>query len=238
MSRFRTVALLAAACGMLVATSHSSGQTTYSSVDQMPGWQSCDRCAGPGGLGPLTSYSMKQGISSPSMDGRSAQFFLGGAAPYAAALWWKQLGANDSLKHFVYDLWFYIKTPSVAQALEFDVNQTVNGKMYIFGTQCNIKGTHTWDVWDYYKRWVSTGIACSAPSAYAWHHLIWEFERTLAGKAHFIAVTLDGKKTYVNRYQSPKPKSTRELNVAFQMDGNSSMTDYSVGLDKVTLKAW
>jgi hypothetical protein len=29
-----------------------------------------------------------------------------------------------------------------------------------------------------------------------------------------------------------------ELNVAFQMDGNGSMTDYDVWLDKVSLTAW
>jgi hypothetical protein len=30
----------------------------------------------------------------------------------------------------------------------------------------------------------------------------------------------------------------KELNVAFQMDGNKYMTDYSVWLDKVSLTAW
>jgi hypothetical protein len=66
--------------------------------------------------------------------------------------------------------------------------------------------------------------------------LTWEFER-ISGKMHYLALTLDGKKSYVNCYQSPRPKSTAELNVAFQMDGNSAMTDYIMWLDKITLKA-
>ena len=215
-----------------------SGTTTFGDIDHMSGWQSCDSCAGAGGQGPSTPYSMKQFISNPSMDGKSAEFFLGGTTPYAAALWWKQLGPRDSVTHFVYDLWFYMKDPAASQALEFDVNQTVNGKMYIFGTECNLRGSRTWRVWDYYKRWVDTGISCTAPKAYTWHHLVWEFERTSGGKTRFISVTLNGKKSYVNHYHNPKPKSVRELNVAFQMDGNSTMTDYQVWLDKIKLSVW
>lgn len=219
-------------------TTTSSGATTFNDIDHMSGWQSCDSCAGAGGQGPSTPYYMKQFISNPSMDGKSTEFFLGGTTPYAAALWWKQLGARDSVKHFVYDLWFYMKDPGASQALEFDVNQTVNGQMYIFGTECNLRGSRTWRVWDYYKRWVDTGISCTTPTAYKWHHLIWEFERTSGGKTRFISVTLNGKKSYVNHYHNPKPKSVRELNVAFQMDGNSTMTDYKVWLDKVKLSVW
>jgi hypothetical protein len=42
----------------------------------------------------------------------------------------------------------------------------------------------------------------------------------------------------VNRYYSPHSTSIKELDVAFQMDGNSTQTSYKVWLDKVTLKAW
>lgn len=210
----------------------------FSDIEQLTGWESCDVCSGPGGDGAVTPHLMTQAIGSPSLDGKSAEFFLGGTSPYASALWWKQLGADDSVKNFVYDLYFYMKNPSVAQALEFDVNQTLNGSMYIFGTECNLKGTKTWRVYDYVDKWVDTGIPCAVPTAYTWYHLVWEFARTSDGKMRFIAVTLNGKKSYVEQYHVPRPKTTRELNVAFQMDGNSTMTDYNVWLDKVTLKVW
>jgi len=216
-----------------------SNATYYSNIDQMTGWSSCDACAGRGGDGPSASYSMAINQSSPSLDGKSATFFLGGSNPYSSALWWKQLGANSSVSNFVYDLYFYLKNPSASQALEFDVNQSLNGKKFIFGTQCDYKDHKDWDVWDTADGvWVKTGIPCSPPQAYTWNHLVLEFQRTTGGKALFIAVTLNGKKSYINRSYYPRSVSASELNTAFQMDGNGTMTDYSTWIDKMRLIAW
>ena len=66
----------------------------------------------------------------------------------------------------------------------------------------------------------------------------WEFKRLSDGRVHYIAVTLNGQRYIINRTYHSEPSSVRELNVAFQMDGNSSMTDYKVWVDKVTLTAW
>src|SRR5581483_3552325 len=214
----------------VLAPAPSSGSATYQHIERMGGWANCDACAGKNGAGPAAPHGMAQGVSSPSMTGSSVQFSLGGTTPFSDALWWKQLGARPDTSHFVYDLWFYLKTPGASQALEFDVNQTINGRQFVFGTECNLKGNHTWDVWDETTHWVSTGIACNVPSAYTWHHLTWEFERA-GTQTHFIAMTLDGAKHYVNHYHTPRIKSNPELNVAFQMDGDNHMTDYAVWLD-------
>jgi hypothetical protein len=219
-------------------TSIPSGAKVYSSVDQMSGWSHCSSCAGIGGAGSVVPYSMSQNQSSPSMDGRATMFYLGGGKAYSDALWWKQLGPNPAVSHLVYDTYFYYTNAGAPQSLEFDVNQALNGFKYIFGTQCSIRGSHTWDVWDNVnKRWRSTGIGCSSLPTYKWNHLVWELERT-GGKLHFISVTLNGVKHYVNRYYSPRASSTKELNIAFQMDGNYKQTPYKVWLDKTTLKAW
>lgn len=210
----------------------------YSGLDQVTGWESCDVCAGHGGQGPEAEHSLIQFIGSPSRDGKSAQFNLGGETPYSAALWWKQLGGNDSATRFVYDLYFYLKDPAASQALEFDINQTVNGKKYIFGTQCDIKDHKTWDVWDTANsRWVQTGIACAMPAAYTWHHLVLEFER-VNDQAKFVSLTLNGKKSYINKVFRPKSGNYSELNVAFQLDGNKENRNYSAWLDTVKLSAW
>jgi len=229
-----------AALNLSVGTTSSSGTATVrSKIEEMTGWQSCGSCAGPGGNGATVPYSMKQGQSSPSLDGNSAMFSIGGTSPYAAALWWKQLGASSTSKNFVYDLYFYIKNPAAAQALEFDANQSVGGHKYIMGTQCDIKDHKTWDVFDAAGgKWISTGIACPAPSAYAWHHVVLEFQRTSDNRTKFLSVTMDGKKSYINRTYSPKSSSVNELNVAFQMDGDRYMTDYSVWLDSVKFTYW
>lgn len=222
------------------STSSSTASTTvYTDIEQITGWESCDVCAGIGGNGPTTPYSMAHGRTSPSLDGNSSEFWLGGDTPYAQALWWKQLGGNASARNFVYELDFYIKDPNASQALEFDVNQSVNGKKYIFGTECNLKETRTWRVWDPAAvRWVNTGIACPMPKAYEWNHLVWEFQRTGDDKVRYISVTVNGVKTYVNMTFNPIAVNASEINVAFQMDGDYKQTDHSVWLDNVTLRYW
>ena len=229
------------ACSILLAslvlTLAAGATTTYSNIDSMSGWSSCTTCAGKNGSGPTASFSLWHGISSPSLDGSSVQFNLGGSKAYANALWWKQLGGNGSASHFVYDLYFYLKTPTAAQALEFDINQSTNGHKYIFGHECDFKGSHTWRIWSPSTSWISTGIGCSVVKAYTWNHLTLEVQRS-NGQAKFIAITLNGNKHYVNRAFNPQGSSVSEINVAFQMDGNSSMTDYSTWLDKVKLTYW
>jgi len=56
--------------------------------------------------------------------------------------------------------------------------------------------------------------------------------------ARFIAVTLNGQKSYINRAYWPEGSGVQELNVAFQMDGNNASTNYSVWLDKGRMGAW
>jgi hypothetical protein len=208
-----------------------------SNIDQMTGWASCTVCAGANAAGPVATYSMVENQASPSLDGASAKFSISGTTPYSDALWWKQLGAADTATHLKYDVAFYITNPGVAQALEFDNNQSNGVHKFIYGTQCNIKGNH-WDVWgNAAGNWISTGIACSAPTAFVWHHLTWEFQRTTTNVI-FVGFTYDGVTHYVNRSYPARSSTVHEMNVAFQMDGDFAMHAYSTWLDKVTLTYW
>jgi hypothetical protein len=214
-----------------------STAVTKSDIDQMTGWASCTVCAGANANGPVAIYSMVENQATPSLDGKSAKFSISGTTPYSDALWWKQLGAVDTATHLKYDLYFYITNPGVAQALEFDNNQSNGVHKFIYGTQCNIKGGH-WDVWgNAAGNWLSTGIACSAPTAFVWHHLTWEFTRT-ATNVVFIGFTYDGVTHYVNKSYPARNSTVHELNVAFQMDGDFAMHAYSTWLDKVSLTYW
>lgn len=208
-----------------------------SNIDQMTGWESCTVCAGANAAGPVATYSMVENQASPSLDGLAAKFSISGTTPYSDALWWKQLGAADFATHLKYDVDFYITNPGVAQALEFDNNQSNGALKFIYGTQCNIKGGH-WDVWgNAAGNWISTGIACSAPTAFVWHHITWEFQRTTTNVI-FVGFTYDGVTHYVNRSYPARGSSVHEMNVAFQMDGDFAMHAYSTWLDKVTLTYW
>ena len=227
-------------------TTAPSGATHYYNIEQMSGWGSCSQCAGAGGSGPIASYYMWQNQSSPSMDGNSSKYAITGGSAYADVLWWKQLanGSNNptlvaNAHHFIYDTYFYVTNPTAVQALEFDINQFTGGKGYIFGTQCNVRAGNHWDVWDNVNsHWVSTGIYCGAPAAYTWHHVIVEVERTSGNQLHYIAITLDGSKHYINSYWAPKASSWSGITVNFQMDGNYAEQAYSTWLDKLTLTAW
>ncbi len=216
-----------------------SGAKTFSDIDQLPGWEDCDRCAAIGANGPTNPHSIVQNVSNPSMDGRSAQFWIGGNTPYSNALWWKQLGGNDGASHFIMDEYFYIKDLT-AQALEFDANQGFGSKRYIMGTQCALGGSRQWEVWDAPgNRWVQTGISCMDVKPYTWNHLVEEFER-VNGQTHFISITLNGVKHYINRYSGPQPipSNVHELNVAVQLDMNSKAQGQTMWVDKLTLHAW
>jgi hypothetical protein len=95
-----------------------------------------------------------------------------------------------------------------------------------------------WDVWaNANGKWTSTGISCKAPTAYKWHHLVWEFKRT-STQLTYISLTYDGVKHYVNRTYYARSSSVKELNVAFQMDMRSNHVVYKTWLDNVKLTYW
>jgi hypothetical protein len=222
---------------LFLVASVSFASTTKTYIEKMSGWESCSKCAGAGGDGPTVSHSMTQGITSPTMGAKSAKYSISGSASYGNALWWKQLGSQSSAHNFVYSTYFYLKSPSAVQALEFDVNQSVNGKKYVFGTQCAM-ASGAYEVWSASTHWVKTGIACSRPSAYKWHHITLELQRTSGGHVNFISVTIDGTKHYINKMYSPMSTSAKELNVAFQMDMNKYATDYQTWIENLSLKYW
>ena len=214
--------------------------TTYSSIQAMSGWGSCAACAGANGAGPVVGLYMRQHEGSPSLDGNSTEYHIGGGHPYSDVLFWKRLGSTSSATHhFVYDTYFYLTNPGAAQNLEFDINQFVSGRSFILGTQCNIRGGHVWQVWNEPSNsWASTGVYCATPTAYHWNHLTIEAERTWDNKLHYIAITLNGWKHYINRYYGSRGTSWNGVTVNFQLDGDSAQTPYSTWLDKLTLTSW
>jgi hypothetical protein len=207
---------------------------SFRQIQTLSGWQSCGSCAGIAAAGPTSTHTMTRFISSPSLSGASSQYTISSSSSYADALWWKQLGRHDGVTRFVYDVFFFIKNPSAAQALEFDVNYADGVHRWIFGTQCNIAGGH----WDIYGNasggWRSTGVGCAPPKASTWHHLVWEFKRS-SNQVVFVAFTYDGVRHTINRSFPAKSSTVHELNVAFQMDMTKSHTTYSTWLDKATL---
>jgi hypothetical protein len=217
----------------------------FTGIQNLNNWQWCSKdlpsgavCAS--GRGNAVSW-IAQHQTAPALDGSSAQFYIGGSTPYSNALWWRSLGPNSKPTRFQYDLWFYVDKGPVVQALEFDVNQSFGGTRYVFGTECNVKGTHVWDVWDGTKNvWRPSSAACPEFKSKTWNHLVWNFERTPDHKVHYVDVNLNGNDMKVDMYLPSQPhyQGKDDVNVAFQMDGNYRQEPYNSWLDKVTLSGW
>ena len=209
----------------------------------MDSWQSCSVCAGSGGQGPSAGHGLTQHVNSPSLSGDAAQFWLGGSTPYSDVLWWRTLAGggdlNNNAHHFVYDLQIYLDNPGAPEAIEFDIDQYVQGRSLIFGSQCDYRGDGDWDVYDNQAhKWVSTGIGCPTPGANTWTHLVLEVERTNDNYLHYVSLTIDGDKHYLDWYYPSTSTSFSGIDVNFQLDGNFQQENYSAWVDNMRLSVW
>ena len=227
---------------------HSGGWTGYALLP--PGYGICSSCSSSGSQ---VSWWWNQGVGSPSMDGLTTQAYYGaGTTQWSDILWNNHLigdfssqGLPDysktlvpSLHNFTYDVYFWIGNASNSQALEFDINQFVGDKSYIWGHECRIDGGHEWDTWNNAGGyWVPSGIPCN-PVSNAWNHLTIQVQRTSDGHLLFQSITLNGYTATLNRYDNPTSSGWYGVTVNYQMDGDYYKTPYSVYLDKFTFSAW
>jgi hypothetical protein len=248
-----------AAGGSSSSGSSSTPGNSFGNLHQTGGWTpyvllppSYSICSSCSVNGPQTTMSMKQGVSSPSLSGNATQFSIGGKTQFSDGLWNNHLigdfssqgqadgghTINPATHNFVYDVYFYSDNISASQALEFDINQFVDGKSYIWGHECRIAGGHQWDIWDNQgQTWHPTGIACN-PNNKAWNHLTIQVQRTSDGHLLFQSITLNGNKSTLNYYESPTSTGWYGVTVNYQMDGNASQQPYSVWLDNLNFNYW
>lgn len=212
-----------------------------------PSYAICGNCSP---NGPQLVLSYKQGVSSPSMTGAAMQTYIAGDEPYSDGFWNTRVVGDfspnpdsghtlaPSIHHLIYDVYFYMQDPSISQAVEFDINQFVNGKSFIWGHECRLAGGHQWDTWNNpAQKWVPSGIPCN-PQANAWNHLVIEVERTSDDHLHFVSITLNGNKSMVDRYDTPTATNWYGVTINYQQDGDYAQHAYSVWLDKVNLEYW
>jgi len=196
------------------------------------------------------SWSMKPGITLPSLSNNATQFNLGGTAPYGDVLFEtgligqnsKQIPDRDhsllpTLHNFTYDADFYVTNPSITQALEFDISiwmSNIAGDS--FGTHCDHLGDGTWKVWNNStKHWVSTGKPCQFVQG--WNHLTLQFERQSDNSTLYQSITLNGTTYSLNLSYPPAvaPAGWWGMETSFQMDGNSQPSANTAYLDNVTV---
>jgi hypothetical protein len=229
------------------------GGNAFSSVQKSGGWAAagqgppdfvdCNPC------GSQITWSMTQGVKSPSLSGSSTDFSIGGTGPYWDVLFNNHLIGTDSsqglpdtnhtlvptLHNFTYDVYFYGTNLQASQALEFDVNEFFDNMGFIWGHECRIAGGNEWDVWNNVSQaWVPTGIACN-PVNNSWNHLTIQVERTTDNQLLYQSITLNGVTSTLNQYYNPgSAPGWWGITVNYQMDGNYEQSPYSVYLDDLT----
>ena len=236
-----------------VTVSNQASKTTISSIQAMPGWQSCSATfpSGSGRDGQICAagfgnakFTITQNVSSPSLDSNSAEFSIAplppGCTGYCNVLNFNPIAGGNNVSHFVYDLYFYIDKPNAAQALEFDLNQTFGGQRWTWGSECNFNSTGKWDIWNDAPNtgWIPTSIPCKPFAANTWIHLVWTVER-VGNQVHYISLQV-GDQTYnVDTFFPNQQNWTlEEIDTAFQMDLDEKGDPYNVWLDKVNLTAY
>jgi hypothetical protein len=217
-----------------------------------PSWGICSGCSS---SSKSVNWSRSAGVKSPSVSGSAARHNIGGTHAFADFLWNNHLVGSfstqklpdtkhtltNNVHNFIYDVYFYASNISYSQALEFDINQfmgAASGKGFIWGHECRIAGGHEWDTYDNVnKKWVATGVPCN-PKNNAWNHLVIQVQRTSTNRLLFKSITLNGVTHTLNIYRNPGKTSWNAVTINYQQDGNRSMSDYSVYLDKVNFTMW
>ena len=219
----------------------TSGSGTVANIDDWDPWQGCtdSGCVGGGGQAVSNTYPFQ---TSPSRDGASREFTLGGVGPYSNAYWYKFIGGSRSATNFTYDTWVLIDKPNYPQALELDVNQSFNQHRWVFGTQCNFKGGAPlggfWNVWDGGTgQWKPTTVPCTPFPANTWQHIVWQVYRTGVA-VHYVSVTINGHTHGVNVQLGRQPFWTgADIDVSVQLDGDFNQDPYNVWIDSMKLSA-
>ena len=212
-----------------------------------PTWGICTSCSP---TGSNINWSRIPNISSPSLSSHSTNHHIGGTHSFGDVLWNNHIIGNFSsqgmyntaivpnLHNFVYDVYFYAKNISASQALEFDINQFLAPKGFIWGHECRIAGGHEWDTYDnVHKKWVPTGVPCN-PVNNAWNHLVLQVGRTSSNQLIFKSITLNGVTHKLNIVRAPGSTSWKAVTINYQQDGNRTQTAYSIWLDRLNFSYW
>jgi hypothetical protein len=226
-----------------VTASSTTGLTVLSRIEEQSEWQTCGNCGNTGATGETATYSMTRGLSSPSLDGSSSLFSIGGPYPYKNGYWY--IGHSNSpttpLQYLRYEFDLYVpgKYANAPQAIEFECQQKANGYVYNFAWQADY-ARNEWRIFDYVlKRWDSTGIALTRFSTDKWHHIVAEYHTSGSSVIH-DALTVDGVRKTVGAKHPAKyvGGTSHYLTNAFQLDLNKYATPYKIYVDgmKVSYK--
>jgi hypothetical protein len=212
----------------------------YTRVEEMTGWKTCGSCGDIGGAGALASYGMIRGITFPTIDGSSSEFYISGPR-YANGYWYlPHAPVNTGLGYLRYEFNLYVPLASAnaPQAIEFECQQRINGWVYNFAWQADY-AANQWRIFNYVlKRWDYSGIPLQRFAPGTWHHIIAEYHNSLSAHAvYHDALTVDGVRYGVNKTHPAKYTGnwSNQFTNAVQLDLNGSGTAYKIFVDAMQI---
>ena len=223
----------------LSAVGAAQTKTVITRIEEQTGWQTCGACGNNGGGGVVATRSLTRGVTTPSLDGSSSIYSIGGRyTPYANAYWYiSHQAPSHAFKslRYEFDLMIPAASASAPQAIEFECQQRVNGRVYNFAWQADYASRH-WRVFNYaVERWESTSVPFAEFKPNVWHHVVAEYHAESSTVVH-DALTIDGRRTVVGlRHASKASSNPNEFTNAFQLDLNGSSTPFKVYIDNMTV---
>ena len=222
---------------------------TWNHVEEKSGWSDCGACAGnTSGTGPVGTFWFKQGVTSPALDGKSMEAYIGGWVPWADAVYAYHFGPQNWANHMLYTvhfLWNASKTRSgdgayVVQGVEFDSYFYTSGFKYMFGTQCDYAGGY-WGIWNGpNNKWQNTSLKCNKFPPNSWHTITWYGERDQSTKKlHFVALAVDGKQSSIDGWMDAVGSSNvDDSGIQFQQDSDQFGSPWNAWIDQVSFTIW
>jgi hypothetical protein len=220
-----------------------------SNVEDTTGWNWCSDCAG--GLNNTTDYWTAPFRATPSMDGFSREFYVGGPSWTAGLFYhtlWSYRGQFNYATHFLWDFWIYVDSSSMQHVwdLEYDLYQALNGYEYMMGTHCIFGSTQTGQVWEIYSqadhKWKATSVPCSRElmPPDKWHHIQWMLERDPNSHAYkFVTLVVNGTAYPLNITEYAAPIDWGDtLGVQWQIDTDAKGGSAHEWMDKCTVTIW
>ena len=214
------------------------GAITISNIQNQRGWQTCGGCGNDGGGGQGPAYDITQSISTPSLSGSSADFWVTGGPAFSGGYYFIEQPAVSnpaSYLRYEFDLYIPAQYASAPQALEFECQQNANGYTYNYAWQADY-GSRTWRVFNYTtKQWEGTSIVFQPFAGDTWHHIIAIYHASGTQIVH-DSITVDGVTHPANiTHDALSTGNAAELTNAFQVDLDAKSSPYHVYVDNMTL---
>ena len=182
-------------------------------------------------------------------DGMVALFqVLPGTEPYGNAGYGTTIFYDQPTKvNYVSDMWVMLTSTNI-QTLELDLAASLNGKEFMFGTQCDFASGY-WDFWDDdpgKSGWreiipasQNNDLVCNLQPN-QWVHLRFNMFHN-ATSFQFVSVEIDGVNhalTELAPSLTSRKRSGNGTAVQVQLDSNRSATPFEVYLDDFNITTW